>query len=173
MICVRTEMPLRCLGFNVLKRIQNYTFDYPELSLYYKDKEIHTRSTGMRKYIENIPEWMQILLKDLREEAYHELERESKSFRYFDELSAQIQTSSKVCALVFENAEVKEGYSFTKEELQKLTDLIECNRWMETLISQRMYWKAWRDCIRSLRLAGALPGWEESYEEKIPSIFRN
>lgn len=126
----------------------------------------------MRKHIENIPEWMQILLKDLREESYHELKRESKSFRYLDELSSKIQTESKVCARVLENAVVNDGYYFTKEELQKLTDLIECNRWMDNLILQRIYWKAWRDCIRSLRLSGVLPEWEESYEEKIPPILR-
>lgn len=125
----------------------------------------------MKEFHENYPEWMQLLYDEVREEAYHELQQESKAFRYYAELSSEIQEKFRVASLLMEHAVMKSGCELSKEELQDISDLIACDHNMQDLITHKIYWKAWRDCIRSLRLAGVIPAWEESYETKIPFIF--
>lgn len=126
----------------------------------------------MKHYVEDLPEWMILLFDELAKEAHRELREESEAYRYFNELSHKIQEKYRICALVLEYGKIENGYKFSRKELQKLADLVKCQEEMGYMQMQKIYWKAWRDCMICMGMAGSIPAWEAYHEEKIPTIFR-
>lgn len=121
---------------------------------------------SMTEYEENYPEWLKLLYDERREEAFHELDKESETFRYYRKLAGKIMDKNRVTARVIDHDIITSEYKYSKKELQELSDLIAAERVMDDMIQEKVYWKAWRDCIMCLRMAGVISNWEMRKEMK-------
>ena len=125
----------------------------------------------MKAFINCLPDWMNLLYDQVFEEVYHELQEESEAFRYYVKLSNEIQQKENICSLLLEHGKIDTGCKLSKKQLQRVSDMIECENRKNNMILLRVYWKAWRDCRHCLKLAGTISEKRDHYEQ-IPFISR-